>query len=849
MNICPASAGDTAVRTRARVQRTAALPRVSGVKVLKFGGSSLATPERIVGVGRIVLGSVNGSPAVVVVSAFQGVTNQLIDCARLAETRHPDQESTFDRIAARHREAIATLLDGDHADKARVLVDEQLDELRGALADISRLGHCSPAALDTAASFGERMSALIVSAYLNRFRRTPFVDARRFITTDDRFTCATVNVAKTNSDAQQYFSSLWRKSRGAIPVVTGFIGRTEDGRTTTVGRNGSDYTATVIGGALDASVIEIWTDVDGVLSADPKHVGSAFVLPQMTYEEAMEMSYFGAKVLHAPSIGPAVAKAIPILVKNTFNPSAAGTRISKIPAVGCRPAKGISSVDDVTLLTLRGPGAAGILGTAERLCRALDAQRINVVLLCQASSERTISLAVRTSEAAAASDAIAREFRLELDAGLAALTSKPDQAVIAVVGDGVQGRSDVAGQVFGALGRHNIAVGAIAHGAIDRSLSFVVPTSQLARAVNVVHRRCFEARRSLALAIVGVGNIGGTLLRQLHERQAHLAAQGFDISVVALANSKRFVVSAEGLDLARWAETLYASSQPMDPCALARELARLELAHVALVDCTAAQAVVDAYPEFIRADLHIVTPNKRANVLPWERYTELRDLLAAQQRHFLYETNVGAGLPIMSTLRNLMVSGDVVTRIEGIFSGTLSYLFNTFDGTVPFSALVRDAHARGFTEPDPREDLAGQDVARKLLILARHTGLRMELDDVRVDSLVPRCLSDLPFSERFFAQYAALDADMRRRLESAKARGTVLRYVGTLEDGRASAGIREFPRDHAFATTKGSDNVIAFTGTRSGPTPLIVQGPGAGAEVTATGVFADILELLRCLPH
>jgi len=817
--------------------------------VLKFGGSSLATPERIAGVGQIVLSSINGSPAIVVVSAFQDVTNQLLECARLAETRHAREGQAFDEIAARHRDAVAALLQGDNAAKARVLVDGQLDELRDTLDGIRLLGHCSPAALDTAASFGERMSARIVSAYLNRFRRTPFVDARRFITTDDRFTCATVDVSKTNQDAQDYFSSLWRKSRGAIPVVTGFIGRTADGRTTTVGRNGSDYTAAVIGGALDASVIEIWTDVDGVLSADPKRVGSAFVLPHMTYEEAMEMSYFGAKVLHAGSIGPAVAKAIPIVVRNSFNPSAAGTRISKIPTTGCKPAKGISAVDDVALLTLQGPGAIGMLGTAERLCRALASRRINVVLICQASPERTISWAVRTSEATAAMEAIAEEFRLELDAGAAALTQKPDQAVIAVVGDGVQGRSDVAGQVFGALGRHHITVSAIAHGAVDRSLSFVVHTSQLSRAMNVVHRGCFEARRSLALAIVGVGNIGGTLLRQLHERQAHLAAQGYDVSVVALANSRRFVVAPEGIDLSRWRETLDAAPHAMETGALARELERLELANVALVDCTAAAAVVDAYPEFIGANLHIVTPNKRANVLPWTRYTELKALLAARQRHFLYETNVGAGLPVMSTLRDLMVSGDVVSRIEGIFSGTLSYLFNTFDGTVPFSALVRDAHRSGYTEPDPRDDLAGQDVARKLLILARHTGLKMELDDVRVDSLVPGCLNDGPFSERFFSEYAALDADMRRRFESAKARGNVLRYVGTLEDGRAQAGIREFPRDHAFATTKGSDNVFAFTGARSGATPLIVQGPGAGAEVTATGVFADILELLRCLPH
>src|SRR5262249_22084351 len=411
--------------------------------------------ERIADAGRIVLGSINGTPTVVVVSAFQGVTNQLLECARLAEQGRTACEEAYERIAVRHRDAVAALLEPGNAAKTRALVDAQLEELRDTLAGITLLGRCPPAALDTTASFGERLSALIVSAYLNQFKRTSFVDARRFVTTDHRFTCATVNVSKTNRDAEDYFSSLWRNSRGVIPIVTGFIGRTEDGRTTTVGRNGSDYTAAVIGGALDASVIEIWADVDGVLSADPKRVGSAFVLPQMTYEEALEMSYFGATVLHAASIGPAVARAIPIVVRNSFNPSAAGTRISKIPSAACAPATGVSSVDDVTLLTLRAPDTIGVLGAAERLCRALAAQRLGVLLICQASAERTISLAVRAADAAAAGDAIAREFDAELRDGVAALTEQPDHAIVAVVGDGVRGRSDVAARVFGALGRHD----------------------------------------------------------------------------------------------------------------------------------------------------------------------------------------------------------------------------------------------------------------------------------------------------------------------------------------------------------------------------------------------------------
>jgi len=819
------------------------------VRILKFGGSSLATPERVRNVARIIQDRSHTGRTVVVVSAFAQVTNQLLECARKAESGDPAYEQLYRHLAKRHRHALDVLV-GARARRTRAQLDAFLQELREALHGISLLRHSPPRAQDLTASFGERLSALILAAHLNRTHPAMYVDARGFMRTDDQFTSANIEFNSTNENIRKTFAGLFRAGgRSSIPVVTGFIAATEDGITTTIGRNGSDYTAAILGAALGATVIEIWTDVDGVLSADPRAVSSAFVLPQMSYEEAMELSYFGAKVLHSASIAPAVADRIPILIKNTMNPNAPGTLISRSGGIWEGVAKGITSVDEITLITLRGLSMVGVPGTAERLFRALADERVNVILISQASSEHTICFAVKSSDAARARKAIAQEFRYELHHHLTALDERQQQTILAIVGEGMRGTPGVAGSIFQALGRNSINISAIAQGASERNISVVINSSQKNRSLNVIHQAFFEKQKKLGLVVIGVGNIGTALLEQLHQQRQFLRSHGFDVSVCGLANTKGYVFNTNGIDLQNWRIFLEGEQRRMEKEEVVRRLADLELPNGAIVDCTASADIVAAYPAFVRANMHIITPNKVANVLDWKHYESLMQLMRLRQKHFLYEANVGAGLPIISTLKDLIASGDTIIQIEGILSGTLSYLFNTFDGTTPFSELVQQARRLGFTEPDPREDLSGQDVARKLLILARQLGARLDLRDIQVESLVPPRLRRGTLPADFFRQLSRSDNALRRRLDDARSRKRVLRFVGVLRDGKATAGLKSFPLDHPFAGAKGSDNIITFTTKRYARTPLVVQGPGAGADVTAMGVFSDILKLLHYLPY
>ncbi len=796
-------------------------------KILKFGGSSVGSPKAIKKVSEIIKKSSRKQGVALVVSAFQGVTDQLINCARLAAKNDKRLPEEIKMLKDRHIKAINLLVKIKKERRKAVECAENLfRELESALEKISQEKNISNINLDQVASFGERLSAYIVAASM---RNAYFADAREFIKTDNNFVSAVVDFKKTNRKIQNYF----RNKRG-IPVVTGFLGSTAKGETTTLGRGGSDYTASILGAALNVEVIEIWTDVDGVMSADPRLVKAAQVLPSISYEEAIELAYFGAKVIHPATMLPAIKKKIPILIKNTFHPASPGTVISS-ESENSRLVKGVTAIDDIALVIIGGVSLAGIPGSAARVFGATASKGVNVILISQSSSEHTICFGIKQAESKAALKALEREFRREIKSGRVSVSSVSDQAIVAMVGDGMRGVPGIAGKLFRVLGDAKINVSAIAQGGSERNISFVVDSPNKVKALNLVHEEFFVGG-SKNIFIVGTGNIGGTLLNQIK------ALKNDRLRVRGIINDKKMLIAEEGVGLNSWERKLEKGAD-QDFSAWLEWAESLNVANKVFVDCTASEAVAKKYIEIAKSGFNIVTPNKKFNVLSMKEYRDLREVMSAVNKKFLYETNVGAGLPVISTLQDLLKSGDRITKIEGVFSGTLSYLFNSYDGTKPFSKVVAEAKAFGYTEPDPREDLNGQDVGRKLLVLAREIGLELEMKDVKIENLVPKALQWIKASGDFLKRLKEFDADFKKLLERARKQNKVLRYVAKLEKGKASASLQAVSWDNPLASTRGADNIFAIYTKRYNERPLVVQGPGAGAEVTAGGVLVDILKI------
>jgi aspartokinase/homoserine dehydrogenase 1 len=808
------------------------------VKILKFGGSSLAKPERVESVCAIVARARAEGRIAVVVSAFGGVTDSLLGTTGAAARREDSYLPRIEGLERRHRAAVEALASEADRPALDAFVGEVFGGVRDLLHGVYLLREASARTLDAVASAGERLSAAIVAAALRRAGiDAEACDARKLILTEPEFGGARVREAETHARVRAHFGTP-----RPLQVVTGFIASTADDETTTLGRGGSDYTASILGAALGAVAIELWTDVDGVLSADPRLVPDAVPAARLSYDELMELSHFGAKVVHPPSVHPARRHGIPLRIKNTFRPEAPGTLVADGAAADGHAVRGVASIGRVTLLRLEGDGMVGVPGIAMRLFGALARQNVSVIMISQASSEHSICFAVRPEDAARAAKSIAEEFAVERRAGLVdELVVEEDQSVVAAVGSGMRERCGVAASLFGVLGRHGVNVRAIAQGSSELNISLVVDARNESRAVNAIHDAFFVGgSRRVEIALAGTGRVGGEVLRQLAGCVAPLEAREIGLRLVGVADSKGAVLDPEGIDPARAVEHAREVSRvPFE--ALVEHLTIDRGATRILVDCTASLDVPAFYERLLSSGASVVTANKLPFAGP---LASQRRLFAAGAERIFRETTVGAALPVLGTLEGLLASGDRIRRIYGVLSGTLGFVMRELSAGRAFRDAVRDAYERGYTEPDPREDLGGRDVARKLLILARIAGRELEPDDVEVESLVPAEWSALALDE-FWARLPELEEPMAARVAAAARGGRRLVHLAELREGEARVGLAEVDAGHPSAGVRGTDNLIAFETDRYRESPLVVAGPGAGPELTASGVLADVLRAIE----
>jgi aspartokinase/homoserine dehydrogenase 1 len=771
------------------------------------------------------------------------VTDALLGAVTSAERREAAALETLAALRDRHLGLAAELLSPAGAEAYREAFDADWRDARGVLQAAALLRSAPGAMRDAVAGYGELWSTRLFARLLDERgalgRPARWLDAREVVVVEWGQLGPRVQWAESE-----------RRCRAAVGpgddllVVPGFVAADPGGVQTTLGRNGSDFSASIFGALLGADEIHIFTDVDGVLSADPRRVPEARVIDALSYNEAMELAYFGAKVIHPQTMAPAVGRGIPIYIRNTFAPDAPGTLIAARPP-GRLDIKGITTVDDVALLNLEGAGMIGVPGTASRLFAALRDAGVSVVLISQGSSEHSICFAIPRAQAAAAAAAVRRAFEVELREGqIQRLEVAGNCSIVAAVGDGMAGRQGVAARLFAALAGAGVNVRAIAQGSSERNISVVVDSAAAPKALRAAHAGFYLSPHAVSVGLVGPGAVGATLLDQIASQAERLRRDGkLDLCVRAVAGSRAMLLDEAGLDLARWRARLAAADAPADLDAFARHVKGDHLPHAVIIDCTASDDVAARYADWLAAGVHVITPNKKAGSGPLARFERLREARRRAGTRFLYEATVGAGLPVIQTLRDLRETGDEVVCVEGILSGTLSYLFNTWDGAEPFSSLVRAARAKGYTEPHPADDLSGADVARKLVILGREMGLPLELDGVEVESLVPAALENLPVDE-FLDRLAAFDAALADRFGRAKAHGRELRYVARLDaQGAASVGLVELDASHPFVRLNPTDNVVRFITKRYRDNPLVVQGPGAGPAVTAAGVFADLLRV------
>jgi len=822
-----------------------------GWAVHKFGGTSVADADCFRRVSAL-LHSQESPRLAVVVSAMGGMTNALLELIGQAERSNSAIGAGIDAIRQRYSSTVDELI-SSATDRAPLLeaFERELGETSDILNAIALVRSAAQRSRDVVAGYGELWSTRLLAAYLTQEagddpgkRAVSWIDARKVLVVEPGELGPAVLWERSTALADEHFPATDK----CIVVITGFIASDADGLQTTLGRNGSDYSASIMGALLNASDITIWTDVGGVMSADPNRVSEAAVIEQLTYNEAMELAYFGAKVIHPQTMSPAVERGIPIFIKNTFEPGAPGSKVSAIASNG-HAIKGITTVENVALVNLEGTGMIGVPGTADRLFGALRSANISVILISQASSEHSICFAVPGRMADEVETVVRRAFAMELDQNqIQRVEIRRDCSIIAVVGDGMAGMPGIASRFLGTLGNAGINVRAIAQGSSERNISAVIDGDAATRALRAAHAGFYLSTETVSLGLIGPGNVGSTLLAQMATQVARLKDTfNLDFRVRGIATSSRMVLADKSIDLQNWGSELEANGEPLDWDRFNAHVNAEHLPHAAIVDCTASNEVSDRYADWFTQGMHVVTANKKAQSGSLDYYDELLRTRRSNNTHFLYETSVGAGLPIIQTLRDLKETGDDILAIEGIFSGTLAYLFNVFDGSTPFSSIVSEARDSGYTEPDPRDDLSGMDVARKLIILARELGLRLELDDIEIESLVPKELHASSIDE-FLGELSNYDDAMLNRYKKARDSNEVLRYVGSLnKDGKATVRLESLPAEHSFAHINLTDNIVRFVSGRYSDNPLVVQGPGAGPAVTAAGVFADLLRLARYL--
>lgn len=807
------------------------------MKVMKFGGTSVGSPSSILKVKSIV--EAVSEPVIIVVSALGGITDKLIKASKMAAAGDASYEKDFREIVYRHVEMVKEVIpEGEAQVRIQRQVGDLLNELKDIFQGIYLIKDLSQKTSDTIVSYGERLSSIIAAELTGAV----WMDSRNFIKTEKKHSKHVLDTELTNRLVREAFTEMPHRV-----LVPGFISTDKmTGDVTNLGRGGSDYTAAVLAAALGAEALEIWTDVDGFMTADPRVISTAYTINELSYVEATELCNFGAKVVYPPTIYPVCHKNIPIFIKNTFNPEGIGTVIrQQVSDPQCKAIKGISSINDTSLITVQGLGMVGVIGVNYRIFKALAKNGISVFLVSQASSENSTSIGVRNADADLACEVLNEEFAKEIEMGeISPILAEKDLATVAIVGENMKHTPGIAGKLFGTLGRNGINVIACAQGASETNISFVIEEKSLRKSLNVIHDSFFLSEyQVLNLFICGIGTVGGSLIEQIYsQRQKLMHENGLQLNVVGIADAKRALFSREGIDLADYRNKLAQEGKANSLETLRDEIIRMNIFNSVFVDCTASAAVASLYKDLLLHNVSVVAANKIAASSAYENYRELKQIARQRGVKYLFETNVGAGLPIINTINDLIHSGDKILKIEAVLSGTLNFIFNKISADVPFSKTIRMAQEQRYSEPDPRIDLSGKDVIRKLVILAREAGYRLEQEEVEKHLFVPDDFFEGSLDD-FWQKIPALDEDFEKRRKVLEAENKHWRFVAKLENGKASVGLQEVGMNHPFYGLEGSNNIILLTSERYNEYPMMIQGYGAGASVTAAGVFADIMSI------